>query len=162
MSVNGDDDDDDVQSGGIEEDDENDDLVDEQEVNQEDGVIAVDASGNNAHGGGASAAATGAAGPGGASKDSLFGGKFHTSRAVPKDERITSSYMTKYEKARVLGTRALQISMNAPLMIDPGNETDPLRIAQMELRERLIPIIIRRYLPSGDYEDWSIAELIVD
>jgi hypothetical protein len=38
-------------------------------------------------------------------------------------ERITTRYLTKYEKARVLGTRALQISMNAPVMVDVGNET---------------------------------------
>jgi len=33
-------------------------------------------------------------------------------------ERITTRYLTKYERARVLGTRALQISMNAPVMVD--------------------------------------------
>jgi DNA-directed RNA polymerases I, II, and III subunit RPABC2 len=77
-------------------------------------------------------------------------------------ERITTRYLTKYERARVLGTRALQISMNAPVMVDLDGETDPLRIAEKELRERKIPIIIRRYLPDGSHEDWSIDELIVD
>lgn len=77
-------------------------------------------------------------------------------------ERITTRYLTKYERARVLGTRALQISMNAPVMVDLEGETDPLRIAQKELRERKIPIVIRRYLPDGSYEDWGIDELIVD
>mmetsp|Transcript_18755 Transcript_18755/g.23266 ORF Transcript_18755/g.23266 Transcript_18755/m.23266 type:complete len:146 (-) Transcript_18755:347-784(-) len=77
-------------------------------------------------------------------------------------ERITTKYLTKYERARVLGTRALQISMNAPVMVDLEGETDPLKIAMKELRERKIPIIIRRYLPDGSYEDWSIDELIVD
>ncbi len=38
-------------------------------------------------------------------------------------ETITTRYLTKYEKARVLGTRALQISMNAPVMTEVGNET---------------------------------------
>lgn len=38
-------------------------------------------------------------------------------------ETITTRYLTKYEKARVLGTRALQISMNAPVMVEVGNET---------------------------------------
>jgi len=70
--------------------------------------------------------------------------------------------MTKYEKARVLGTRALQISMNAPVMVDIGDETDALRIAQKELRERKIPMIVRRYLPDGSYEDWQINELVVN
>lgn len=77
-------------------------------------------------------------------------------------ERITTRYLTKYERARVLGTRALQISMNAPVMVDLDGETDPLRIAQKELRERKIPIIIRRYLPDGSHEDWSMDELIID
>jgi DNA-directed RNA polymerase I, II, and III subunit RPABC2 len=77
-------------------------------------------------------------------------------------ERITTKYLTKYERARVLGTRALQISMNAPVMVDLDGETDPLRIAEKELRERKIPIIIRRYLPDGSHEDWSMDELIVD
>jgi DNA-directed RNA polymerase I, II, and III subunit RPABC2 len=81
-----------------------------------------------------------------------------TSNAV----RITTRYLTKYERARVLGTRALQISMNAPVMVDLDGETDPLRIAEKELRERKIPIIIRRYLPDGSHEDWAVDELIVD
>lgn len=74
-------------------------------------------------------------------------------------QRITTRYLTKYEKARVLGTRALQISMNAPVMVDLDGETDPLRIAEKELRERKIPIIIRRYMPDGSYEDWKMDEL---
>jgi DNA-directed RNA polymerase I, II, and III subunit RPABC2 len=77
-------------------------------------------------------------------------------------ERVTTRYLTKYERARVLGTRALQISMNAPVMVDLDGETDPLRIAEKELRERKIPIIIRRYLPDGSHEDWGIDELIID
>ena len=68
--------------------------------------------------------------------------------------------MTKYEKARVLGTRALQISKNAPLMITPQpGESDPYKLAERELNERKIPFIIRRYLPDGNYEDWKLSEL---
>ena len=84
------------------------------------------------------------------------------SGGVAKEDRITTKYLTKYERARVLGTRALQISMNAPVMVDLDGETDPLKIAMKELRERKIPIIIRRFLPDGSHEDWSIDELIVD
>lgn len=53
-------------------------------------------------------------------------------------------------------------SMNAPVMVDIENETDPLKIAMKELRERKIPIKIRRYLPDGSHEDWAIEELIMD
>ncbi|XP_060676006.1 DNA-directed RNA polymerases II, IV and V subunit 6A isoform X2 [Ziziphus jujuba] len=40
--------------------------------------------------------------------------------------RKTSKFMTKYERARILGTRAVQISMNAPVMVELEGETDPL------------------------------------
>lgn len=56
------------------------------------------------------------------------GGHGHAAR-----ERITTRYLTKYERARVLGTRALQISMNAPIMVDAGDETDPLEVRSCRL-----------------------------
>ena len=85
---------------------------------------------------------------------------FGPAKKVKPSERISSPFMTKYEKARVLGTRALQISKNAPLMIIPlPGETDPYKLAERELAERKIPFIIRRYLPDGAYEDWKLSEL---
>jgi DNA-directed RNA polymerases I, II, and III subunit RPABC2 len=81
-------------------------------------------------------------------------------KKIPDDMRTTTPYMTKYEKARVLGTRALQISMNAPVLVDLEGETDPLQIAIKELNQKKIPLIIRRYLPDGWYEDWSCEELL--
>lgn len=81
--------------------------------------------------------------------------------SVPKSKRITTKYMTKYERARVLGTRALQIAMCAPIMVELEGETDPLQIAMKELKQRKIPIIIRRYLPDNSFEDWTIDELII-
>ncbi|KIW00103.1 uncharacterized protein PV09_08288 [Verruconis gallopava] len=81
-------------------------------------------------------------------------------KMIPREERKTTPYMTKYERARVLGTRALQISMNAPVLVDLEGETDPLAIALKELREKKIPLVIRRYLPDGWYEDWTCEELL--
>jgi DNA-directed RNA polymerases I, II, and III subunit RPABC2 len=89
-----------------------------------------------------------------------FGGAQAGMRTDPS-KRITTPYMTKYERARVLGTRALQIAMCAPLMVEPDGETDPLQIAMRELKEKKIPMIIRRYLPDGSFEDWGIHELIL-
>jgi len=83
-------------------------------------------------------------------------------QAIPKDKRTTTPYLTKYERARLLGTRALQISMNAPVMVDLQGESDPLEIALKELREKKIPLMVRRYLPDGSWEDWSVEELIVE
>lgn len=82
---------------------------------------------------------------------------------IQAKERITTRFLTKYEKARIIGARALQISKNAPIMVEtrPG-EWDPLKIAERELLERKIPFIIRRYLPDNSYEDWRVDELIFD
>ena len=45
---------------------------------------------------------------------------------------------------------------------DVAGETDPLKIANKELRDRKIPLVVRRYLPDGSYEDWPIRDLIID
>lgn len=71
--------------------------------------------------------------------------------------------------------------MNAPVLVDLEGETDPLQIALKELREKKIPLVVRRYLPDGwlvsphdlhlfpspannvfydRYEDWSCEELL--
>ncbi|RYR22830.1 hypothetical protein HN51_034312 [Arachis hypogaea] len=73
--------------------------------------------------------------------------------------RKSSKYMTKCERARILGTRVLQISMNAPVMVELEGETDPLEIAMEELREWKIPFTIRRYLPDGRTLDKTISNL---
>ena len=80
--------------------------------------------------------------------------------AITGEARTTTPFLTKYEKARVIGARALQISKNAPILVslNPG-EYDPILIAEKELRESKIPFIIRRFLPDGSYEDWSVREL---
>ena len=81
--------------------------------------------------------------------------------SIEPSKRITTPFMTKYERARVLGTRALQIAMCAPVMVELEGETDPLLIAMKELKARKVPIIIRRYLPDGSFEDWGVDELII-
>ncbi|KAI1154519.1 RNA polymerase, subunit omega/K/RPB6 [Nemania diffusa] len=81
-------------------------------------------------------------------------------KRIPNEERTTTPYMTKYEKARILGTRALQISMNAPVLVDLEGESDPLQIAIKEMNEKKIPLIVRRYMPDGYYEDWTCEELL--
>ena len=96
--------------------------------------------------------------------DNNEGDGFKNKRGYQRNkERITATFLTKYERARILGTRALQLSKNAPPMIVPQpGETDPYRIAELELAEGKIPFIVRRYLPDHTYEDWKLTELICD
>jgi DNA-directed RNA polymerase I, II, and III subunit RPABC2 len=53
-------------------------------------------------------------------------------------------------------------SLNAPVMIELNGESDPLVIAMKELREKKIPLIVRRFLPDNSYEDWHVKDLIVE
>ena len=79
---------------------------------------------------------------------------------IPDNKRTTTEFLTKYEKARVIGARALQISKNAPILVNrQEGEDDPILIAEKELREGKIPFIIRRYLPDGSFEDWKVKDL---
>jgi len=69
--------------------------------------------------------------------------------------------MTRYERSRVVGARALQISMGAPILIRiDASIHDPIRIAEIELQKRLLPITIRRKLPSKVYEDVALSDLL--
>ena len=60
---------------------------------------------------------------------------------------------TKYEKARILGARALQIAMNAPLLIKISEEDlekihyDALKIAEVELNSNVLPISVKKPFP---------------
>ncbi|HUK38019.1 MAG TPA: DNA-directed RNA polymerase subunit K [Methanomicrobiales archaeon] len=50
---------------------------------------------------------------------------------------------TRYERARIIGARALQISMGAPVLIK-SERTDPLEIALEEFASEAIPITVKR------------------
>lgn len=72
----------------------------------------------------------------------------------------TASYLTKYEKARVLGQRAKQIECGAkPFIKVPENIIDSYIIAELELKEKKIPFIIRRPLSNGTCEYWNLRDL---
>jgi len=61
---------------------------------------------------------------------------------------------TKYEKARMIGARALQIAMGAPFVIKISKEQleelqyNPIRIAELEYNKGVIPLSIKRPLPA--------------
>ncbi len=65
--------------------------------------------------------------------------------------------LTRFEKARILGARALQLSLGAPPFIPiPKEVATSLDLAYTELEKRVIPITIRRVLPNGDFQNISI------
>lgn len=69
---------------------------------------------------------------------------------------------TKYEQARVIGARALQISMGAPFMIKLTDEDlsklnyNPIEIAKIEFKQGLMPLSVKRPLPGAVKKETSI------
>lgn len=69
--------------------------------------------------------------------------------------------MTRFEKARIVGARALQISMGAPILINiSGGISSPIDIALKELEVGVLPMTIRRTLPDGTYQDIPLKWLL--
>ncbi|RJS74521.1 DNA-directed RNA polymerase subunit K [Candidatus Bathyarchaeota archaeon] len=70
--------------------------------------------------------------------------------------------LTRFERARIVGARALQIAMGAPILIKPSKiPTNPIDIAIEELKRGVLPITIRRTLPDGvTYQDIPIKWLL--
>ena len=76
--------------------------------------------------------------------------------------RVGPPRLTRFERARVVGARALQIAMGAPILIElPENISSPIDIALEELRRGALPITIRRTLPDGiTYQDIPLKWLL--
>ena len=79
---------------------------------------------------------------------------------VEKRILIGPPRLTRFERARIVGARALQLSMGAPLLIkSPSGVTNPVDLAMMELKKGVLPITIRRTLPDESYQDIPIQWL---
>ena len=80
-----------------------------------------------------------------------------------KKINIGSIFITRYEKSRIIGARALQLSFQAsPFCAIPKHLTDPIMIAAYELRRGRLPITIRRKLPNGQFQMVPVNMLIND
>ena len=74
----------------------------------------------------------------------------------------TKPFLTKYEKAKLLGIRAQMLATGSPALVEvPANITNTVDIAKLELEKQRIPLMIRRYLPDKSYEDWRLEDLII-
>lgn len=79
---------------------------------------------------------------------------------IVDENHQTNPFLSKYEKTKILGQRAKQINLGHPPYITvPATIIDGYLIAELELREKKIPIIIRRPLPGGRSEYWKLADL---
>jgi DNA-directed RNA polymerase I, II, and III subunit RPABC2 len=72
----------------------------------------------------------------------------------------TVPFLTKYEKTRIIGQRAKQINSGAkPFVNVPQHIIDGYIIAELELKQKKIPFIIKRPIPGGGSEYWNVKDL---
>ena len=83
-----------------------------------------------------------------------------TYKKMLKTNKLSRPYLTKFEKSKILGVRMEQLSRNFPPCIELKGDETIYEIAEKELNNRKIPMIIRRYFPNGTFEDWKLNELI--
>ncbi|MEM3436937.1 MAG: DNA-directed RNA polymerase subunit K [Nitrososphaerales archaeon] len=88
-------------------------------------------------------------------------GEKKTKKAIVKKVTIGPPRLTRFERARIIGARALQLALGAPPFIPvPPNIKDPISLAIAELEAKALPISIRRTLPDGRYQDIPIDWLL--
>lgn len=79
---------------------------------------------------------------------------------VAKEDRTTKPFITKYERNPLIGTRTKQLALGAKPMIKGVEHLPPKEIAELELKNKVIPLTIERPLPDGTKEEWRVEEFI--
>jgi DNA-directed RNA polymerase I, II, and III subunit RPABC2 len=86
---------------------------------------------------------------------------------VPGGENIdvnhrTCPFLTNFERTKIIGLRANQISRGSvPFINVPKHITDVRDIARLELEQKRLPFIVKRPLPNGTFEYWRLADLLI-
>lgn len=74
----------------------------------------------------------------------------------------TYPFLTNFEKTKIIGLRANQISKGSmPFIAVPKHITDVRDIARLELEQKRLPFIVKRPLPNGQFEYWRLADLLI-
>ena len=80
---------------------------------------------------------------------------------MSKTVTIGPPKLTRFERARIVGARALQVTLGAPLLVPlPSGMNDPIDIAIEELKEGVLPMTVRRTLPEGTFQDIPLIDLL--
>ena len=84
-------------------------------------------------------------------------------KKLKETNKITSNNLTKYEYAKIIGIAAQQIESGRKPVLDlPSHLSNPIDIAEYELKNKKTPFIIKRKLPNDKYEYWTIDELNIN
>ena len=84
-------------------------------------------------------------------------------KLIHSTDKITTPFLSKFEKTKILGLRIQQLSAGAPSVLSKNqlkNLKSNIEIAEKELELKKTPFIIRRRLPNNKFEYWHIKDLI--
>ena len=77
-------------------------------------------------------------------------------------KHTTYPFVTLYERTRIIGLRANQLSQGSrPFIPIPPQVTDVREIARLEFAQKKLPFIIQRPLPNGTFEYWRLSDLMI-
>ena len=77
------------------------------------------------------------------------------------NSKKTKPFMTKFEQTKLIGIRAQMISDGSePMIIVPKHITNSIHIAELEFKEKKIPLFIKRYINTTEYEYWRQEDMI--
>jgi DNA-directed RNA polymerase I, II, and III subunit RPABC2 len=85
--------------------------------------------------------------------------EFELREIAPQGSKVLIGlpWLTRFERARITGARALQLSLGAPTLIkQPEGASTSIALAMAEVEKKALPISIRRVLPNGVYQDIPI------
>ncbi len=87
--------------------------------------------------------------------------KIHELIVVPARDRRTSNIMTTFEYTEFVSVRAQQLVDGCNPWIDIGDETNPIRIAEMEIKANKCPLAVERRIGNNMVEIWYASEMVV-
>ena len=80
---------------------------------------------------------------------------------MTQEVRIGPPKLTRFERARIIGARSLQLSLGAPILVElPEKMSDPIDIALTELKADILPMTLRRILPDRSKQDIDLHVLL--
>ena len=80
---------------------------------------------------------------------------------VPNNYRRTSEVITKFEYTDVTSNRAKQIENGSPIFTDIKGESDPIKMAELEIRMKRCPLSVRRMISHNICEIWDVNDMII-
>lgn len=89
---------------------------------------------------------------------------FSLKNSIERRVEVSKKRLTKFEKARIIGLRALELSLGAPplILVEQNGRLSAAEIARQEVDKKVLPLIIGRRMPDGSYVYVPLSDLEIE